>query len=90
MRTLTVRFLAPGSDDEYLSLDLLNLVQNEAVLRLSTHEYRSLPPRDVLNDVFKRGSGDDGFFPMTWEPFTIDVHEYEELAARFNKARKKK
>jgi hypothetical protein len=79
MRSIDVCFWVPRSGQEHRKLDLANLIRSESDLRFAVQENRGLPDQETLNRVFRRGSGDDGFIPMTWVPFEIDAIEYSEL-----------
>jgi hypothetical protein len=84
MRMIDVWFLFPRGREKQ-QLDLLRLIRTEAEIRLDTHKCHGLPECEALNRILGRGSGDDGFFPMTWEPFAIDESEYCELRQQFDK-----
>jgi hypothetical protein len=43
---------------------------------------KDIPPRSVMNDVFRTGHRDNGFNgDVYWEPFELGPEEYEELVA---------
>lgn len=67
--------------------DLLHFLLREARLTYHPHVYGELPPLEILNEVFERGNGDDGWICMTWVPFRISDDEYQELVRCFKDGR---
>lgn len=75
--------ILPLGDQEENQVDLLTFIRTEGYLAMFCNSDHRLPPMDELNRILSKGSGDDGFVIMKWEPFTVTQEEYAALEKEF-------
>lgn len=80
-----IRFsrIHPLGGQEERQVDLLTFIKIEGYLAMFCNSDERLPPLEELNRILSKGSGDDGFVIMKWEPFTVTQEEYAALEKEF-------
>ena len=83
MRTVSYRRWNPRGGTIAQEKRLSAFLQEQAYVGLYFRNHRELPSLQEINEILLRGSGDDGFIGMTWEPFEITPAEYREVVTAF-------